>query len=317
MTKKKRIILLISVCAVCAAILTLGIYFGVRDYIKNHPHFTIEDTLPEGKGQKAKVVLLAGQSNAAGCSHVPYLKQKVSAEKFGEYQSGYDNIYINYFSTGFNLSEGFVKAAVGQGDTPDYFGPEVGIAERLHETCPDDLIFIIKYAWSGTDLFSQWLSPSSEGKTGNLYRDFIRFVKENMDYLASKGYDAEIEAMCWMQGESDSFSVENATNYETHLTNFIADMREDLSSYAAADGIGFVDAYIAANPMYWVYCDLVNASKKAVADASDRNVLIDTNAAGLHCSEEPVPTPDMAHYDSESQILLGNLFADQVAAFFD
>ena len=37
------------------------------------------------------------------------------------------------------------------------------------------------------------------------------------------------------------------------------------------------------------------------------NVLIDTNAQGLICTEEPVEQPDIPHYDSMSQIKLGNL----------
>ena len=123
--------------------------------------------------------------------------------------------------------------------------------------------------------------------------------------------------MCWMQGESDSFSVENGVNYENHLTNFIGDIRKHFKSYLSKDGMAFVDAYIADNPMYWVYCDYVNESKKNVADSSPMNVVIDTIAHGLSCSEEPVGTVDMAHYDSLSEIKLGHLFAEEVAKFLD
>jgi hypothetical protein len=66
-----------------------------------------------------------------------------------------------------------------------------------------------------------------------------------------------------------------------------------------------------------VYCDLVNASKDAVAAASPMNALIDTISHGLSCSEEPAETPDLAHYDSMSEIKLGHLFAEEAAKFFD
>ena len=112
-----------------------------------------------------------------------------------------------------------------------------------------------------------------------------------------------------MQGYSDSFSVENVTDYEKHLNNFIYDIRKEFSSYAAEDGIVFIDALIADNPVYWVYCDLVNASKRAVADASPLNRLIDTS--DLVCSGEPKDNPDMAHYDSLSEITLGHRFAEE------
>ena len=232
-----------------------------------------------------------------------------------EYKNGFDNVFINYYSSGRNISSGFVKASTGQGETEEHFGPEVGLAEKLHEMCPDETIFIIKFAWGGTNLFSQWLSPSSVGKTGNLYINFVRFVKKNMEYLRSKGYDIQIEGICWMQGESDSFSVENATNYEINLKNFIKDIKKDLAKYVS-NNMGFIDAYIANNPVFWVYCDLVNKSKKAVADSSEFNVVIDTNAYGLVCGQEPEGAPDIPHYDSLSQIKLGNLFAEAVVDFF-
>ena len=92
-------------------------------------------------------------------------------------------------------------------------------------------------------------------------------------------------------------------------------MRKKFSRYAAEQGIAFVDAHIAANPMYWVYYEGVNRGKDAVAAKSPINVVIDTNAAGLTCAGEPEETPDMAHYDSLSEIKLGHLFAEQLSAF--
>ena len=316
MTKWKKAVIIAAAC-VLLGVAIAGVIIGVVNYNKNNMNFVIEDTLPVGNGKKAKVVLLAGQSNAAGCSISDYLKKNVSAEKFAEYETGYDNVYINYVSSDDNLSNGFVKTTTHQGHNTSFFGPEVGIAEKLHKEHPDELFFIIKFAWGATDLFSQWLSPSSDGATGYLYHNFIRYVKKNMEYLKSKGYDAEIEGLCWMQGESDSFSVQTATDYESNLNNFIGDVRSDLKKYAAADGIGFVDAYIAANPSYWVYYEFVNKSKQAVAEKSAYNTVIDTNAYGLVCNEEPEDTPDMAHYDSLSQMKLGNLFAEYLDRFLE
>ena len=161
------------------------------------------------------------------------------------------------------------------------------------------------------------LYPSSEGKRGDLYDPFVDFVRTSMKYLLSKNYDAKIEGLCWMQGESDSFSEETSENYGVHLSNFIGDLRKDFSAYAATDGIAFVDAYIAASPAYWVYYEAVNRGKKEVAEQSPMNALVDTIAHGLTCSQEPEGTPDMAHYDSLSELKLGHLFAQELAAYFD
>ena len=315
--KKKKIIIWTVIAVIAAVLLGIGIYFGIQAYQYSLIHFDIRDTLPNGQGKKVTVILLAGQSNASGCSRDDYLQKNVSADKYAEYRNGYDNVYINYYVSGNNESKGFVKCAALQGEAGGYFGPELGLAEKLNELYPDETFFIIKWAWGGTDLYNMWLSPSSNGATGQLYTPFVKYVQTSLEYLACKNYDVTIEGMCWMQGESDSFSVENATNYQVHLSNFIKDIRKQFAAYAAPDGIAFIDAYIADNPVYWVYCDLVNQSKQAVADASPMNVVIDTVAEGLTCNQEPVEGPDMAHYDSLSEIKLGHLFAEELVKFFD
>ena len=319
MSTKGKIIIA-AVALLLVALTVVGVVFIVR--AKNENRFTINDTLPDGGGKRARVILLGGQSNASGCSRDDCLKLSSSAEKYAEYESGYENVYINYNAADDNLSNGFVKTSVRQGqilfeDGAYCFGPELGIAERISELYPDETVFIIKCAWGGTDLFEQWLSPSSEGKTGKLYKRFVAFVKQSVKYLESKNYDVSIEAMCWMQGESDSFTTDASERYGERLANFIADIRKEFKRYASEDGIAFIDAYIADNPMYWVYCDSVNACKDDVAALSPMNALVDTIGAGLSCSEEPASKPDVAHYDSQSQIKLGRMFADAAVQFFD
>ncbi|MBR2010874.1 MAG: hypothetical protein IKA06_03930 [Clostridia bacterium] len=306
-----------AIAMFCALLLGLGAFFGIRAYQNRDWQFTVADTLPDGEGKSATVILLGGQSNASGCSRDDYLKKNVSAEKYAEYEAGYDNVYINYYATGTNESRAFVKCATKQGERIDFegFGPELGLAEKLHAERPNETFFIIKCAWGGTDLFGQWLSPSSDGETGELYKAFVKYVKTSIKYLRSKNYDVKIEAMCWMQGESDSFSTEHATGYAQHLRNLIADIRDEFSRYAADDGIAFIDACIADNPVYWVFCDMVNASKQQVAGDSPLNVLIDTNAEGLTTKNEPEENPDQAHYDALSEIKLGHLFGTEVLKF--
>lgn len=276
--------------------------------------YKINDTLADGEGREATVILLGGQSNAAGCSYDEYLAKNVTPEKYAEYEAGYDNVFINYYTTGTNVSDGFVRCGARQGEGGVAFGPELGMAERLHETYPERTFFIVKCAWGGTNLFSQWRPPSSYGKTGILYNYFVDYVNQSLEYLVSKNYDVKIEAMCWMQGESDSGFIGNAIAYRYHLRNFISDIRDEFDAYSADDGIAFVDAYIADNPI-WICSGAVNESKRLVADQSSMNTVIDTNAEGLRWSEEPYDNPDVAHYDSMSQIRLGHLFAERVSDF--
>ena len=311
-TKKKALLIAGAILVACALV-AVGVWIW-QSMEEKPPVYTVADTLPDGNGQRATVILLGGQSNASGCSLVEYLEKNVTEEAYAEYTNGFDNVYINYLA-GQNLSGGFVRCAAGQGELDGAFGPELGLAEYLHVNYPDETFFIVKCAWGGTNLFEQWLSPSAPGKTGDLYRHFVAFVTASLEYLSEKGYDVRVEAMCWMQGESDSFDPATAKGYGDNLTHLIGDVRTELTRYASDDGIALVDATIAQNPVFWVYCDDVNRSKREVAEKSPLNVLVDTSH--LVTAEEPVEAPDLAHYDSMSEIELGQMFGAAAAAFFD
>ena len=49
----------------------------------------------------------------------------------------------------------------------------------------------------------------------------------------------------------------------------------------------------------------------------DNNFYIDTIAAGMHTDQEPFNNPDGAHYDTESEVLLGHLFAEAFEPFLE
>ncbi len=280
-------------------------------------NFEVRDTLPNGEQEKIKVILLAGQSNASGASLVSYLSQKENPEKFTEYSSGYENILINYFNENGNTSSNgeFVPVTLNQGCMEGYFGPEVGLADTLASSYPSERIFIIKYAWGGTNLFSQWLPPSSDGETGLLYTAFVNYVKTSMDYLIESDYNAEIVAMCWMQGESDADDI-NCLTYEQNTTNLVSDLRTEFAEYVGEKGMLFVDAGI-ADSIYWKNYTTINQAKLNHANLSEQNIYIDTIAEGLTVTLEPTENPDLAHYDALSEIKLGNLFAQAIVAYLD
>ncbi len=92
-----------------------------------------------------KVFLLAGQSNMGGCG--------VSAELVGPLAmySG-SQPAVNFWNSGGNqwapLSSTF------GGNT--YFGPEVSFGYQMHAAFPNDDIYLVKWSYGGTSLFSDW-----------------------------------------------------------------------------------------------------------------------------------------------------------------
>ena len=196
---------------------------------------------------------------------------------------------------------------LGQGNSQATFGPEIGIAERMSEKYGDKL-FLIKYACGASNLKDDWATNKTP-----MYKRFIEYVNKQMENLKSMGYDPTIKALCWMQGEGDSYDG----YYQEYLDNtkaFVSSLRSDLKSLSGDKDFAFIDAGI-SNSKKWQYYKEVNEAKKQFAAESSNNIYIDTIGAGMHTNQEPVGEIDDAHYDSESEILLGNLFAEQFEPF--
>ena len=104
MAKQKKIIIS-SIIFLCLMLFSIITFFYINKCSNTKITFTINDNLPDGNNKKATIILLGGQSNASGCSSDKYLQKKSSIEKYLEYQNGYENIYINYYSSGKNQSD--------------------------------------------------------------------------------------------------------------------------------------------------------------------------------------------------------------------
>lgn len=316
MVKKKKIIIIAGITLLLVLIIvTTFMVIKSRQtgngYYNNTKteNFVINDYLEDGNNERVKVILLSGQSNASGVSSTQYLKSNITEEEFEKYSNGFDNIYINYFvDNGNNTSNGFVKAGLNQGCLQGYFGPELGLAKKLSENT-DEKVFIIKCSYSGTAISNLWNVKSYKFNEKRLYVAFKNFVKENIEYLKSKHYDIDIMSFCWMQGESDAINIVDAESYEKNLNNLVEAIRNDLKKYD--NNIYFLDALIAEDT-FWTYSKIVNEQKRQFADKSEYNIIIDTVSAKLTVHNEPLDNPDKAHYDSLSEIKLGELFANQI-----
>ena len=123
-----------------------------------------------------------------------------------------------------------------------------------------------------------------------------------------------------MQGEGDSYDGYYQQYYE-NTKEFVSNFRADLKDLAGNKDIPFIDAGINNSKnesgLIWQYYKKVNEAKKQFADESENNFYIDTIEAGMHTNLEPVGNVDPCHYDSESQVLLGHLFAQNFEKFLD
>lgn len=281
--------------------------------------------------KKAKIIVLAGQSNAVGVGYVKYLKNSCTDAKIKEYLNGYEKIKINYYSHD-KKSDGFTATTTNCTEVhKDTIGPELGIAEYLNCKFPDEEFFIVKFAIGSTSLYRDFLSPSSGGyhnvqefkneytnfinafftgkplKAGWCYNGLASILKDSIEYLKENGYSPEIIGFCWMQGESDSYFLESVNNYKIYFDNFLNDLKNEFSQYFT-DCV-FVDAGISE---VWNCYKEINAFKKEYAKNHDNVIYVDTIENGLTTQYEPIVAPDIYHYDSASVIKLGKLFIENI-----
>lgn len=272
-------------------------------------------TTSEEDESKVDVIILAGQSNAEGNTFYQYLPIDVKTK----YEQGFDNVLINYKLTGYstnNSNNQFIDVTLGQANRLDRFGPEVGMAEKIQEKNFAKPTYIIKFASGGTNLANQWASPSS-GLTGSVYNDFEAFVMEAISVLLDQDLTPSIKAFCWMQGESDSDGSKSLI-YEKMEEYFINDVNDLLSDYIDEQGMTFIDAgisnekYPAGNNVWEYYERINNAKKNNQAKDPEHRIYIETNDYNLTTNQEPTYSIDYYHYDAESMVKLGHLFADAI-----
>ena len=266
------------------------------------------------------VVVISGQSNGVGCTHSDCIARSIGYSKYQEYMKGYEGIKIAYdcwtkdegpkfYSQNQSKNDNFVKVMLGQGNSLATFGPEIGISEALNEKYANKL-FLIKYACGASNLKDDWVKRDSP-----MYNRFVTYIKKQMNNLKDMGYVPTIKAMCWMQGEGDSYEGYYQEYYD-NTKEFVGNLRNDLKELAGNKDFPFVDAGINNSPQ-WQYYRKVNEAKQQFADEGENNIYIDTIAAGLHTNQEPFDTPDTAHYDTESQVQLGHLFAEAFEPFLE
>lgn len=268
----------------------------------------------EGNGEIAHVLILTGQSNCTGCSITSYLKEQVTAENFARYKNGYSNVLINFnIDNHRTCSNGeFRKTDLMCGSYDEEFGPEVGLADKLNRAYPDKNFFILKISMSGYSLNYHWMRNYERGE---IYNSTILFAKNSLDYLVSLNYNVSLDAVLFMQGESDTTNYKTKRYYK-NLSNYVSYLREDLSEYACDEGLYFIDAGISDSPYNLPTYKELNSIKEKFSKESDLNRYFSTIDNGLTTMYEPYYEPDLGHYDALSEIRLGELYAEELISIY-
>lgn len=146
-----------------------------------------------------------GQSNAVGkFGPVP---SRLNSPQQHEYY-----YWIDGGAGNLTVGSGQLAPTYGYGAV---FGSELSFGESFTEK-----IAIIKVAKSGSPI-DEW------ARDGVMYSQLQATVTASIADLVSKGFNPTIRGGSFTQGEYNSGSAEAAANYETKLTQLIADLRTD------------------------------------------------------------------------------------------
>lgn len=135
---------------------------------------------------KARVFLLAGQSNMSGAGL--YDKLKPSQKKPPEGVKIWNNNQWQDVGPGVSANKG-------------RFGPELAFGRAMRKAFPTDQIYLIKTAAGGTSMFKHWHVENGGGAMLKRFRSRARAALKNLD---DNKVQYTIAGMLWMQGESDA-----------------------------------------------------------------------------------------------------------------
>lgn len=236
-------------------------------------------------GKDVKLFLLAGQSNMDGCGRWHELP--------ADHQQPPGNVKIwdNRDSKWVPLGQDTTAIARNQ-----QFGPEVAFARSLSKAYPDHEIALVKTSAGGTKLHTQW----TPGKS--MYERFTRNYRNAVADLEKAGGKCEIAGMLWMQGESDSETVEMAGAYEENLKAMFRDVRQKTGKGKLPIVMGRISSsLLKKTPWNFDHAPVVRKAQEAVAAADPDVSIINT---------DPLSTlKDNTHFDTAAQLTLGGEMA--------
>jgi len=118
------------------------------------------------------------------------------------------------------------------GGEPHHFGPEMQFGHVVGDAF-NDPILIIKTAWGGKSLMTDFRPPSSGGEVGPFYIRMLEQLGEAMEDAPNKipalsGHELVISGFVWQQGWNDMCDQDAINQYTENLVNFISDIRKQV-----------------------------------------------------------------------------------------
>jgi Carbohydrate esterase, sialic acid-specific acetylesterase len=229
-----------------------------------------------------------GQSNAAGMALTSQASSTISFLA----DAGWPFSFWKTGGSSWNSGSGITTEQDG------HFGPELGLSYGLVVNNQTGF-YIYKYAIGGTTLALEW---GSRG-TGGLYDKAMSGLKQAEASICASGKKPVVEAVFWMQGESDAEYLPLADLYQGNLNRLVTQSRQDFLGPKNPFIIGLIDGATGV----WTYGSIVRAAEKSVG-SEPGNGYVDTDKMQVYPGSACTEGYCEIHYDAKGQLSLGQAF---------
>jgi hypothetical protein len=201
------------------------------------------------------------------------------------------------------------------------FGPELAFGVTMTARDPEIRVAIVKYALGGSGLalglgYGNWYPDYSENGGINQYDHALRTIREALEHSDIDGdgsTDRLVPAgIVWMQGETEAYNSEEAArSYQANLKRLMDLLRAALRVDDLPVVIGKItDSGMADDGSVMDHIGIVQQAQQAFVET-------DACAAFVSETDELTYADDPWHYDSDSFIRMGELFAEAMIRLQD
>jgi len=280
-----------------------------------------------------KVFILAGQSNMAGQAVVDmegeyyndgrgtlaWLARDAAKSALlapfraadGSWRTR-DDVFVRYEVEGKGLKSGPLGFGFTAYDGRHHFGPEFAFGTVMGDAI-EEPVLIVKTAWGGKSLSTDFRPPSSGGEVGPYYRRMIDEAKTAVAEAAkvvpgAESRSVELAGFVWYHGWNDGCDPKNALpEYEANLVTLIKDVRRDLDAPELPVVVGEITGPWVDAPGEWATLRAAQAAAANRADWNGRVAFVPT--AAFVRDPHDSPHPGHGHHEfgnAETYLLVGD-----------
>lgn len=286
----------------------------------------------EPASKPVKVFILAGQSNMEGQAvadlegpdyndgkgtlrsllrdpeHAARVRHLVAADGGWSVRG---DVWVRYQPEAGPVKTGPLQLGFTAYDGQHHFGPELQFGHVVGDYF-DNPVLLIKTAWGGKSLYTDFRPPSSGGAVGPYYTKTLAQIREALAKVegdvpgGDNGYD--LAGLVWYHGWNDGCEPRTAVpEYEQNLVNLIRDVRWELNAPHLPVVIGELTGPWVEAPGEWAALRKAQAAAAARPEFAGTVAFVETR--GFVRAAEDSPNPGHGHHEfgnAETYFLVGD-----------